>query len=160
MPTTLAFEPARIAKPGSNVLAHPAADRETALAHLRRKLSLEVDPADVHADLERGERGFVVLDARSPELYAEAHVPGAINLPHRLISPETAALLPRDKVIVTYCDGVGCNASTRAALKLADLGFAVKEMVGGIDWWRRDGHPVHSSGRTEGEPVSPVRCGC
>jgi rhodanese-related sulfurtransferase len=148
----------------SSVLAQRPADRETAMAHLRHKLSMEVDPWDVYDDLKKGERAFVVLDARSPELYAQAHVPGAVNLPHRLISPETVAGLPKDKLIVTYCDGVGCNASTKAALKLADLGFAVKEMVGGIDWWRRDGHPIHSSSAPDRVEelacAGEVACGC
>jgi rhodanese-related sulfurtransferase len=157
--TTALQESVPMTRTRSNVLAHPPADRETALAHLRHKLSLEADPADVWADLQRGETGFIVIDARVPEVYARAHVPGAFNLPHRLISPETTAAIPRDKLIVTYCDGVGCNASTKAALKLAELGFTVKEMVGGIDWWRRDGHPVHG---TEGYPGEDggVICGC
>src|ERR1700731_3943168 len=43
---------------------------------------------------------------------------------------------------VVYCDGIGCNASTKGAYKLARLGFRAKELLGGIDWWRRDGHPV------------------
>jgi rhodanese-related sulfurtransferase len=57
---------------------------------------------------------------------------------------------------VTYCDGIGCNASTKAAVKLSRLGYRVKEMIGGIDWWRRDGLAVH-----EGETATrAVVCGC
>jgi hypothetical protein len=41
--------------------------------------------------------------------------------------------------------GIGCNASTKGAYKLARLGFRAKELLGGIDWWRRDGHPVAAS---------------
>jgi len=41
--------------------------------------------------------------------------------------------LARDKVIVTYCDGVFCNASTKAAAKLTALGFRVKEMLDGME---------------------------
>jgi len=55
----------------------------------------------------------------------------------------------RDLAIV-YCDGIGCNASTKGAYKLAGLGFRAKELLGGIDWWRGDGHPVtvsHEPGR-------------
>ena len=146
-------------KTASRVLAHPAADRGEALAHFRAKLAFETDPADVWADLEDGQTGFLVIDARTPEVYAAGHVPGAINLPHRTIDAGTTAGLPRDKVIVTYCDGAGCNASTKAAVKLSALGFAVKEMPGGLDWWRRDGLPV-AAGVETGAPGSPVRCGC
>lgn len=147
------------AKTAPRVLAYPAADPGEALAHFRAKLALETDPSDVWADLQDGEAGFLVVDARIPEVYAAGHVPGALNLPHRTIDAATTAALPRNKVIVTYCDGVGCNASTKAAVKLSALGFAVKEMPGGLDWWRRDGLPV-ATGAEAGEPGSPVVCGC
>ena len=58
------------------------------------------------------------------------------------MNTETVAHLDRNKVYVVYCDGIGCNASTKGAYKLARLGFRTKEMLGGLDWWRRDGHPV------------------
>jgi hypothetical protein len=54
------------------------------------------------------------------------------------MSAETTAQLDRSKVYVVYCDGIGYNASTKGAYKLAGLGFHAKELLGGIDWWRRD----------------------
>jgi rhodanese-related sulfurtransferase len=145
----------------SRVLEHPVGDLGQAREHFRSRLALATDPDDVHFDLERGETGFVVLDARSPEAYAAGHVPGAVSFPHRRLDAASVAALPRDKVIVTYCDGIGCNASTKAAFKLAALGFAVKEMIGGLEWWKRDGFPV----ATGAEPgrlgrLSAAQCGC
>src|SRR5712664_4166214 len=90
-------------------------------------------------------RAVRTSSTRSPDAYARCHIPGAINLATRTISPETTASLPRDKVIVTYCWGPGCNGSTRAAAKLAALGFRVKEMIGGIGYWRKEGLPVEGS---------------
>jgi len=58
------------------------------------------------------------------------------------MNTETVARFDRSKVYVVYCDGIGCNASTKGAYKLALLGFRAKELLGGLDWWRRDGHPV------------------
>ena len=58
---------------------------------------------------------------------------------------ETVARLDRSKVYVVYCDGIGCNASTKGAYKLARLGFRAKELLGGLDWWRRGAHPVTAS---------------
>jgi rhodanese-related sulfurtransferase len=104
----------------------------------------------------------VILDARSPESYAKAHVPGSINFPHRTMNAETTASLSRDKIYVTYCDGTGCNASTRAALRLSELGFRAKEMVGGLDWWVRvDGYPV-TLGAQQGtlRQNAAITCGC
>ena len=61
------------------------------------------------------------------------------------MNAETVARFDRSKVYVVYCDGIGCNASTKGAYKLARLGFRTKELLGGLDWWRRDGHPVAAS---------------
>jgi len=115
---------------------------EIAHQHFISKLELETDPSDVHFDMERGANGFVVVDARSVEAYARLHVPGAINLPSRSINAESAAVLPKDKVVVTYCWGPGCNASTKAAARLSKLGFRVKELIGGIEYWEKEGYAV------------------
>jgi rhodanese-related sulfurtransferase len=61
------------------------------------------------------------------------------------MTTEATARLDAAKVYVVYCDGIGCNASTKGAYQLARLGFRAKELLGGLDWWRRDGHPVATS---------------
>jgi rhodanese-related sulfurtransferase len=134
----------------SKVLEYPALAPAAAAAHFRDALAGSTDPSDVHSDVESGAPGFVVLDARSRDEFARGHVPGAINIPYRRLDARTTAGLPKDRLIVTYCDGIGCNASTKAALKLSELGFTVKEMLGGLEWWRRDGYAVET-GETSGE---------
>jgi rhodanese-related sulfurtransferase len=158
----------------SKVLEYPALGSAAAAAHFRSALARATDPSDVHAGIESGDPGFIVLDARSPIAFARGHVPGAINVPHGRIDARSTAGLPKDRLIVTYCDGIGCNASTKAALKLAELGFAVKEMLGGLDWWRRDGYAVETGATSRerenaageaaqnaaGEAARKVGCGC
>jgi rhodanese-related sulfurtransferase len=129
----------------SKVLENPPADPSQANKYFRSKLSFETDPSDVYHDLTKKIFGIIVFDARTPEAYAKGHVPGSINLPYRTIDISTTASLPRDKVIVTYCDGVFCNASTKAAAKLTALGFKVKEMLDGMDGWRKEGYPVEET---------------
>ena len=129
----------------SFVLEHPAAAPEEARRHFTTRLSVETDPSDVHADLERGVQRIVVIDARSAQHFAECHVPGAINLPHRSIDAETTATLSRDVCAVVYCWGPGCNAATKASARLAVLGFQVKEMIGGLEYWRREGYAVEGT---------------
>jgi rhodanese-related sulfurtransferase len=126
----------------SSVLETPAADPAQARAHFAAKLAHETDPSDVHADLSKGVTGFVVVDCRSPESYARGHIPGALSLPYRTITAETAARLSKDRTYVTYCSNVHCNASTKGALRLSDLGFRVKEMTGGFEAWQKKGYPV------------------
>ena len=127
---------------------------ENQLRHYEDKLAFETDSWDLKAALD-AEENLVVIDARSPEPYTAEHIPGAINLPHRAMNAETAAGIDKSALIVSYCDGIGCNASTKGALNMIRLGFRVKELMGGLDWWRRDGHPTEG-----GAPRSPGACGC
>lgn len=125
------------------------------LGHYENKLAFETDSWDLKVALESGE-SVIVIDARSPEAYQKEHIPGAINIPHRKMSEETTKGLDRAALVVTYCDGIGCNASTKGALNMVRLGFRVKELIGGLDWWKRDGH------KTEGAVLSSkaTACGC
>lgn len=126
----------------SLVLEQGCPEPKAAAALFRERLAAATDPSDLHADLAAGVPGLAVVDARSRESYRRGHIPGAINLPHREMTRESTAALDRSKVFVVYCDGIGCNASTKGALKLAELGFKVKELLGGLEWWARDGYPV------------------
>ena len=126
----------------SAVLEYGAPAPSETAAIMRDKLRYHTDSWDLSVDLRAGVSRIVVIDARSRDAYAAGHIPGAVSFPHREMSAETTAQLDRSKVYVVYCDGIGGNASTKGAYKLARLGFRVKELLGGIDWWRRDGHPV------------------
>ncbi len=140
-PTTVPAQESNL----SFVLEYPAADPVAANRHFLAKLGVETDPADVRLDMERASHKIIVIDARSAEAFAACHIPGAISLPHRSISASTTSQFSRDKVIVAYCWGPGCNASTKAAAKLSALGFAVKEMIGGIEYWRKEGYSVEGA---------------
>ena len=111
-------------------------DIDDRIAHFTAKLAYETDAWDLR-DIEED---VVIVDARSDSAFAAEHIPGAISFPHRTINAQTTAALRRDCLYVTYCDGIGCNASTKSALNLARLGFRVKELIGGLDWWKRDGY--------------------
>ena len=127
----------------SLVLETPAASTEDANAFFLRKLSYETDPADVYTDMKNGADDFILMDVRSPGAYAQSHAIHAINLPQGKISAETTAEFSKEKLLVVYCWGPGCNGSTKAAIKLSALGFRVKEMIGGIEYWEdRERYPV------------------
>jgi rhodanese-related sulfurtransferase len=130
----------------SKVLGTPAAPPTEARAHFTQKLAFETDPSDVHADLQNGHKGFVVLDARSPASFDAEHIPGAINLHYAVMDETTTARLDKSQVVVVYCAGVHCNASTKGAQRLSALGFRVKEMLHGLEGWKMEGYPVEGSG--------------
>lgn len=114
------------------------------LQHYRRKLEFEIDSWDLKVARQAGER-ITVIDARSRQAFAREHIPGAISLPHREMNAESTRAIDRASLVVTYCDGIGCNASTKGALRMAELGFRTRELIGGLDWWKRDGHATEAS---------------
>ncbi len=128
---------------------------EKLVQHYQDKLACEIDSADLKAALESGQ-DIVIIDARSPQAYQAEHLPGAVNMPHRTMTAESTQYLDNAALIVTYCDGIGCNASTKGALNMARLGFRVRELIGGLDWWKRDGYRTSSAA-----PSSEAgECGC
>lgn len=125
--------------------------------YYQAKLDFEIDSADLFAALNANSEDLVVVDARSAAAYAIEHIPTAISLPHRSLSNANVRDLDSHKLYVCYCDGIGCNASTKGALALATLGFEVVELIGGLDWWKRDGY------QTEGQTAqvgTQIDCGC
>jgi rhodanese-related sulfurtransferase len=145
----------------------PAAPAD-AVAHFRTSLAFHTDVSDVAAALSAGaDHGFVVLDSRSTEAWDQGHIPGAVHLPAALVPEQAGRLLGRSVPVVTYCWGPGCNGATRAALALAELGYRVKEMLGGFEYWVREGFEYETwEGRERRAvdsltaPVDAGDCGC
>ncbi len=123
----------------SEVTAIPAAAPGDALAHFERLLAFETDCWDVHAALARTQPGFVLLDVRSPRMFASGHIPGAVNLPRARINERNLAQYASDTLFVVYCAGPHCNGADRAAVNLARLGRKVKKMIGGVEGWKDEG---------------------
>jgi rhodanese-related sulfurtransferase len=123
-------------------------------------LAFQTDVSDVQAALRTGSPGFVLVDARGAAAWAQGRIPGAVHLPHAQIPERAAGLLDPAVPVVTYCWGPACNAATRAAYALAARGYRVKEMIGGIEYWIREGFGVESgAGIVTTRPVDQL-CGC
>ena len=131
-------------KATSRVLEVAPASSPAALDHFSRKLEFETDCADVYASYASGVVDFVLVDVRSPQLYGNSHVPGAINIPVRTITEERLAEFPSDTTFVVYCAGPHCNGANKAAIRIAKLGRPVKEMIGGTTGWLDDGFTLES----------------
>jgi rhodanese-related sulfurtransferase len=126
------------------------------LNHYQRKLAYEMDSWDLNVALSEG-RKVVVVDGRSQEAFTIEHIPGALSLCHKDICFNQVAELEKDALYVCYCDGIGCNASTKTAMKLMTLGFEVRELIGGLDWWKRDGYATEGS---QAQAGTEIVCGC
>ena len=140
----------------SPVLAVPPAPSTDAVAFFTARLTFQTDVSDVHASLASGSPGFVLVDSRSPAAWAQGHIPGAVHLPTAQIPARAADLLDPGLPVVTYCWGPGCDGATRAALALARLGHRVKEMIGGIEYWTREGLPVRTADGDVAAAVDPL----
>ena len=78
--------------------------------------------------------GYIILDVRTPEEFADKHIPGAINIPNETISTEEIPELPdKDQLILVYCRSG--NRSKQASEKLAALGYTNIVEFGGINDW-------------------------
>jgi rhodanese-related sulfurtransferase len=144
-----------------------AAEPAIAAAHFAARLMFETDVSDVHDAIHEGHPGLVVVDSRGTAAWDQGHLPTAIHLPTAEIATRAETLVPRDAVVVTYCWGPGCNGATRAALEFARLGYRVKEMLGGYEYWVREGLPVQTATGQTTRPVDPltsplsaVTCAC
>jgi rhodanese-related sulfurtransferase len=126
------------------------------------RLAFQTDVADVHAAFATGDAGFVLVDSRNAASWAQGRIPGALHLPTAEIPERAPALLDPGVPVVTYCWGPGCNGATRAALALARLGYVVREMLGGIEYWTREGFAVEVDGQLVHATPDPltVPCGC
>ena len=129
---------------------------QAAVAHFAERLAYETDVSDVASDIGAGVTGWVLIDSRSQESWDQGHVPGAVHLPTREIAARAASVVPEGVAVVTYCWGPGCNGATRAALEFAKLGYPVKEMIGGFEYWTREGLPVETAAGIERRPSDPL----
>ncbi|MFJ4028680.1 rhodanese-like domain-containing protein [Paenarthrobacter sp. NPDC089989] len=122
-------------------------------AYFRAKLELEIDVMDV-ADAEPG--SLVVVDTRRQSSWDHGHIPGAVHIPTAQIAELAGGLVPAGSQVVVYSWGPGCNGSTFAALAFAELGYSVKEMIGGIEYWIRNGLPVERAAGIHAEHPDPL----
>ncbi|WP_114588006.1 rhodanese-like domain-containing protein [Microbacterium arborescens] len=112
-----------------------------ALAYFTAKLEHETDASDVY-EAQRADEPFTLVDVRSAEAWAQGHAVGGVHLPHREIAARAADEIDRSLDVVVYCWSPGCNGGTRAAIEFAKLGYRVREMIGGFEYWAREGYPV------------------
>ena len=80
------------------------------------------------------ESGYIILDVRTPEEFADRHIPGAINIPNETIGTEEVPDLPdKEQLVMVYCRSG--NRSKQASEKLVALGYTNIVEFGGINDW-------------------------
>ncbi|WP_253880230.1 rhodanese-like domain-containing protein [Actinomadura rupiterrae] len=140
---------------------------DAAVRYFAARLAFETDPSDLFAQMQDGTEKIVVVDSRAREAWDMGHVAGAVHMPRAEIAARHEELLDRDVPVVVYCWGPGCNGGVRAALELSRLGYRVKEMIGGFEYWAREGYPVEAAAGVSRRapdpltaPVAGITCAC
>ena len=64
--------------------------------------------------------------------------------------------IPAGSAVVVYCWSPGCNAAQKGALIFARLGYRVREMIGGFEYWAREGYPVENAAGRVRFPRDPT----
>ncbi|MDE0546775.1 rhodanese-like domain-containing protein [Microbacterium sp. C7(2022)] len=114
-----------------------------ALTYFTAKLTHETDASDVYAAQKAGSTA-VLVDVRGDDAWQQGHIRGAIHMPYRDIASRAPSEIPRDTPVVVYCWSPGCNAGAKGAREFALLGYQVREMIGGYEYWVREGQPVEN----------------
>lgn len=84
--------------------------------------------------LMKQEQDYLILDVRSPEEYAQGHIPHAINIPMERVGDEPPKELPdRNQMIFVYC--VKGIQSMNVANRLAHMGYKNIVEMGGLQDW-------------------------
>jgi rhodanese-related sulfurtransferase len=85
-----------------------------------------------------------LVEALPERHFADAHLPGAVNIPHDAVDELAATLLPdRAAPVVVYCASASCRNSDIAAARLERLGYSrVRVYAGGKQDWVGAGLPV------------------
>jgi rhodanese-related sulfurtransferase len=137
-----------------------------AIEHFAAKLRYETDPSDVSAALAAGDR-FVLVDTRGHSSWHQGRATGAVHIPRAEIAARAEAEIPLDTPVVVYCWGPACNGATRSAIEFLKLGYSVKEMIGGFEYWAREGlgvvddlGPVALAPDRLTTPVDDASCDC
>lgn len=122
--TGLAGEPAS-AQPATAPAATPAPSmsQDQLLQHQKQ-----------HAD------HLFVLDVRTPQEFAEGHVPGAVNISHDQLAARLAEV-PKDKDVVLYCRS-GRRAAMAADVLRANGYTRLSHLDGDMQAWVANGRPV------------------
>ncbi|GAB3039414.1 rhodanese-like domain-containing protein [Bowmanella dokdonensis] len=130
--------------PSTVIRPRPAVSSE-ALEHFQNLLRFETDCWDVHYAMTHDLQDFVLLDVRGEETAGKGFIQGAVILPHAKINEQTLQDYPDDTIFVVYCAGPHCNATEKAAIRLARLGRPVKKMIGGVTGWLDEGFELSTN---------------
>lgn len=73
--------------------------------------------------MKRKKNNVHFVDARESKLYGEGHIPGAVNIPFEHVAEQEAIAIPKEDLVVIYCDGGDCHLSNDLAVYMLEGGW-------------------------------------
>lgn len=128
----------------SNLVRPKPASSPEALEYFQQLLKFETDCWDVHYALNNNLKDFELFDVRAVDVAKKGYIQGARLMPYNQINEANLKTYDKDTVFIVYCAGPHCNATEKAAIKLARLNRPVKKMIGGITGWLDEGFTLVS----------------
>lgn len=104
-----------------------------------------VSPAAV-AEITARADAPILLDVRTPEEFAQGHLPGAVLIPHDQLAARLDEI-GRDRWVLVYCRS-GKRASTAQDI-LEDAGIEVRQVEGSWLRWQEEERPVQVPAQAE-----------
>ena len=103
-----------------------------------------IDTAALHAWQREG-HDFILIDTLPADIFADGHLPGAINLPSDDILEQAPARLPdRDATLVVYCASAACKRAGLSVGRLEQFGYTrIFHYEAGKQGWLAEGLPIH-----------------
>lgn len=123
------------------------------LAFVDARLAYEIDVVAASRAQIDGTATFV--DTRRQLSWDHGHIAGALHLPADTLDAQLATL-PRDRVLVVYGWGPGCNGATHTARRLLAEGFDVRELIGGYEYWVRNGFSLERGAAVTRQAPDPL----
>lgn len=127
--------------------------RSSLLAFVEAKLAYEMDVVAAHR--AQAEGSALIVDTRKQLSWDQGHIAGAVHLPPNVLDGALTDL-PFDHTLIVYGWGPGCNGATATAHRLLTDGFDVRELIGGYEYWVRNGFPVERAGSITGQEPDPL----
>lgn len=119
------------------------ADIAARLAFVDARLAYEIDVVAASRAVAAG--SAVLVDTRRQESWDHGHIAGALHLPASALATGLDDL-PRDRTLIVYGWGPGCNGATATARILLAAGLDTRELLGGYEYWVRNGFATESGG--------------
>lgn len=130
-----------------------ATDIAARLAFVDARLAYEIDVTAAEQAVAEGRA--VLVDTRRRHSWDHGHIAGALHLPTSAL-PDGIADLPRDRTLIVYGWGPGCNGATTTARMLLAAGLDARELFGGYEYWARNGFPIESDGVVTRQSPDPL----